>query len=194
MLASQEIVNRKEEKLMGQETLPVHIRDARADEREVIRAITLAAYEQYAAIAPPPLWTLLQQAVHSGLAEEGPVERIVAEYAGKIVGTVQLYPPSMKAYHYDAPVEATGPEMRLLAVDRTFQGRGIGKALTFECIKRAQNNGYSTLGLHTGEFMQTPIQMYERMGFVHVPDLDFHAEEGGTVKGYLLELEKNISR
>lgn len=178
---------------MGQETLPVHIRDARADEREVIRAITLAAYEQYEAIAPPPLWILLQQAVLSGLAKEGSVERIVAEYAGKIVGAVQLYPPSMNPYDYDAPVEATGPEVRLLAVDRTFQGRGIGKALMFECIKRAQNNGYPVLGLHTGEFMQTPIQMYESMGFVHVPDLDFHVGEGGTVKGYLLELEKDLS-
>lgn len=178
---------------MGQEKLPVHIRDARADERDVIRAITLAAYEEYEVIAPPSLWTLLQQAVLSGLIEEGPVERIVAEYAGKIVGTVQLYPPSMKAYHYDAPVEATGPEVRLLAVDRTFQGRGIGKALTLECIKRTQNSGYSTLGLHTGEFMQTPIQMYERMGFVHIPTLDFHAEGGGIVKGYRLDLAKSVS-
>ena len=30
-----------------------HIRDARDDEREVIRDVTLAAYEEYAAILPP---------------------------------------------------------------------------------------------------------------------------------------------
>ncbi|WP_165423539.1 GNAT family N-acetyltransferase [Ktedonosporobacter rubrisoli] len=175
---------------MEQEKFPVHIRDASISEREAIRSVTLAAYKQYETIASPPLWALLQQAILSGLAEEGPVERIVAEYAGKIVGSVQLYPPSMRAYHYDAPVEATGPEVRLLAVDLSLQGHGIGKALMLECIKRAQDRGYSTVGLHTGDMMLAANKMYKRMGFVHVPALDFHAEDESIVKGYRLELEK----
>ena len=64
----------------------------------------LAAYEQDETRASPSLWVLLQQAMLSGLAEEGPVERMVAEYAGKIVGSVWLYRPSIRAYHDDAPV------------------------------------------------------------------------------------------
>ncbi len=175
---------------MKQEKLAAHVRDARISEREEIRSVTLAAYAQYKAIASPSLWALLQQAILSGLAEEGPVERIVAEYAGKIVGCVQLYPPSMRAYHVDVPVEATGPEVRLLAVDQALQGHGIGKALMFECIKRALDSGYSTLGLHTGDMMQTANQLYKHMGFVHVPGLDFHIEDGNLMKGYRLELEK----
>ena len=175
---------------MEQEKLHVHIRDASPSERDVIRSMTLASYEQYATVASPSIWALLQQAVLSAPTEKGPMEQIVAEYAGKIVGSVRLYQPSMSASHCDVAVEVQGPEVRLLAVDPALQGHGIGKALLFECIKRAQNSGHSTLGLHTGDAMQKAIQMYEHMGFVHVPELDFQTEDGSIMKGYRLELEK----
>jgi hypothetical protein len=46
--------------------------------------------------------------------------------------------------------------------------------------------GAPALGLHTTDMMQTAMQMYERMGFVRVPELDFHPTENTTIKGYRL--------
>jgi len=56
-----------------------HIRDARDGEHEVIRDVTLAAYEEYAAILPPPFWEGYRRHLLATLDQEGPAERIVAE-------------------------------------------------------------------------------------------------------------------
>ncbi len=44
-----------------------------------------------------------------------------------------------------------------------------------ECKLRARNMGASWLGLHTTEVTQSARRMYERMGFVRVPESDFRA-------------------
>ncbi len=112
----------------------------------------------------------------------------MAEYAGKIVGSVLLYPPGASAYGTDVDESAALPEMRLLPVNPAMRGHGIGRALTRECVQRAQRAGASALGLHTTDLMQTAIHMYERMGFVHAPELDFHPTENTVIQGYRLFL------
>lgn len=42
--------------------------------------------------------------------------------------------------------------------------------------------------LHTTEAMQVAMAMYERMGFHHAQELDFHPAPDLTVKGYRLDL------
>ena len=67
--------------------------------------------------------------------------------------------------------EAAG--IRLLAVAPAARGRGVGKALTRECIERARALGRSSVVLHTTRAMQTAWHMYEQLGFRRSPDLDF---------------------
>jgi hypothetical protein len=38
--------------------------------------------------------------------------------------------------------------------------------------------------------MQVAMRMYERMGFVRAPELDFHPDPSITVKAYRLELDR----
>lgn len=178
---------------MEQSNVQIQIRDANAGEQEAIHTLTMAAYEQYATLMQPSFWAAYRQALLDALAGTGQVERIVAEQAGKIVGSVQLYPPTMSAYQGSVMTDVAGPEVRLLAVDPAIRGRGIGKALMLECIKRAKNSGYSVLGLHTMNAMQAAMQMYERMGFVRVPELDFRPMEHVIVEGYRLDLAKSTS-
>src|SRR5207244_4776758 len=113
------------------------IRDARPDERDAVQSVTLAAYEEYAATMPEPLWTGYRQHLLATLDTEGPVERIVAERVGAIVGSVLLFPPSTKAYG-TAAVSVDCPEVRLLAVPRRARGQGAGAALMEECSRRAR--------------------------------------------------------
>jgi ribosomal protein S18 acetylase RimI-like enzyme len=63
--------------------------------------------------------------------------------------------------------------IRLLAVDNAFRGRGTGKALTLFCIDRARESGKARLVLHTTRAMQTAWTMYEKLGFVRFPEIDF---------------------
>jgi GNAT superfamily N-acetyltransferase len=163
------------------------IRDARADERAAIQDLTLAAYAEYATIMTPTAWAGLRQAVLVGLDAEGPVERIVAELEGTLLGSVMLYPPAANAYG-NAIAGAGWPELRLLAVAPAARGQGVGTALVEECIWRARRAGASALGLHTSESLQTAIRMYERMGFVRAPAGDFRPSGAELIMAYRLML------
>jgi ribosomal protein S18 acetylase RimI-like enzyme len=164
-----------------------HIRDARDEEREAIRDVTLTAYEEYAAVMPRPFWDGYKRQLLVTLDEEGPVERIVAEREGTIIGSVLLYPPLANAYT-GVSVGAGWPEVRLLAVAPGARGQGVGTALMDECERRARRSEATMLGLHTMEMMQAAIGMYERRGFERVPELDFRPAQDILVKGYCRHL------
>jgi ribosomal protein S18 acetylase RimI-like enzyme len=66
----------------------------------------------------------------------------------------------------------------------------VGAALMQECVRRVRKAGGRVLSLHTTHLMQAALRMYERMGFVRAPELDFHPAPGVTVKGYRLDLEE----
>jgi len=168
--------------------MTAHIRDARRGDGDAIREVTLAAYQEYAA-SMPALWNGYRQNIVATLADVGPAEQLVAEHDGTIVGTVLLYPPRRLTSPQGDPVEMPWPEIRLLAVAPAARGRGIGAALVQECVRRARGTGAPVLSLHTTDLMKTAMRMYERMGFVRAPELDFHPAPGLTVKGYRLDLE-----
>ena len=69
----------------------LRIRGARSDDRGAIEAVTLAAYEQYAALMPAH-WEGYRQNILATLAAAQPEAQIVAEAEDRIVGTVLLYP------------------------------------------------------------------------------------------------------
>ncbi len=85
-------------------------------------------------------------------------------------------------------MEMPWPEVRLLAVAPAARSQGIGAALMQECVRRARRAGTGALSLHTTDLMRTAMGMYERIGFVRAPELDFHPAPGVTVKGFRLDL------
>ncbi|HEV8437107.1 MAG TPA: GNAT family N-acetyltransferase [Methylomirabilota bacterium] len=163
-------------------------RDARATDRDAIRDVTLAAYQEYAA-RMASLWDSYRQNILATLAAVAPAEQIVAEQDGSVVGCVLLYPPRHVRWTEDEPaVWIPWPEVRLLAVAPGARGRGVGAALMQECVGRARRSGVAALSLHTTDLMQAAMQLYARMGFVRAPELDFSPAPGVTVKGYRLDL------
>ena len=169
------------------------IRDARAADRDTIRALTLAAYAEHARVMAPDAWAGLDGAVRAALETEGEgVERIVAERAGELVGSVMLYSPSVDAYGGIAK-RVSWPELRLLAVAPTLRGAGIGQALVEECARRARRAGAAELGLHTSESLRAAVRMYERMGFVRAPEFDFRPGGAELVMAYRLPLADSLT-
>ena len=78
--------------------------------------------------------------------------------------------------------------MRMLAVHPARQRHGIGRALTQACLERAHAAGRKRLVLHTGSWMPGAIRLYERMGFVRRPDIDFTPAPGIDLIAYSFEL------
>jgi GNAT superfamily N-acetyltransferase len=165
----------------------VVIRDARPAERAEIRELTMGAYAQYAAVMAPAAWEGLESALLAALGTEEEAERIVAERAGRLVGSVMLFPPESRAYAGVAG-GAANPELRLLAVAAEARGEGIGEALVRECARRARRRGATALGLHTSESMRAAIRMYHRMGFARDPGHDFQPPGAELVQAFRLEL------
>jgi predicted N-acetyltransferase YhbS len=159
------------------------IREAAATDRQAIHDVTLAAYEEYAARMPPALWRGYRQNIVATLADPAPALQLVAEDAGAIVGTVLLYPAAAAG-----DGARPWPEVRLLAVAPGARGRGVGGALMRECIARTRASGAAALSLHTTDLMRVAKAMYERLGFVRAPELDFRPAPGVVIQGFRLEL------
>lgn len=93
---------------------------------------------------------------------------------GEIAGAV-VYFADMKYYGSGgtATKEQNASGFRLLGVDSAFRGKGIGKALTNECIRKAREKKQQQVVIHTTMAMKTAWKMYESVGFKRSEDLDF---------------------
>lgn len=165
----------------------VVVRDARPEERDAVRDLTLRAYAEYATTMAPAAWAGLDAAVRTALDTAGGEDRIVAERDGALLGSVMLYPPATDAYR-GAAGEVSWPVLRLLAVAPEARGQGIGRALVDECVRRARHMGAAELGLHSSESLRAAIRMYLRMGFERAPEHDFQPPGAELVMGFRLPL------
>ncbi|WP_042464138.1 GNAT family N-acetyltransferase [Neobacillus dielmonensis] len=164
------------------------IYDAEKEMYPSIREQRIEAYRQYKDVLPADHWEALAKSISSAVAEQEGVELIVALIQEKMVGSVALFPAKTNAYEgYIGELDY--PEIRMLAVASEARGKGVASALIRECIKRSKAKGFSTIGLHTGEFMKNAISLYERFGFERLPQFDFEpANDGILVRAYQLKL------
>jgi ribosomal protein S18 acetylase RimI-like enzyme len=170
------------------DTTSLRIRDARADELDTVASVMVAAYEEY--IPPDATGDVLAyreeiRDVRSRLAH---ATLIIATEGDRILGAVTYFPDAGADTHAGWP--HGWAVIRLLAVHPTARGRGIGRALTDECIRRARASGARAVGLHTTVFMAVAREMYERMGFVRAPRFDFTPMPGILVMAYELILSR----
>lgn len=166
---------------------PTIVRDARPDERDAVRALTLRAYEEYGTTMAPEAWAGLHDAIVAALDADPPCDRFIALHGERLVGSVLLFPPSADAYGGRAASAGT-PELRLLAVDPDARGLGVGRLLVEACVLRARAVGARELGLHSSASMIAARRLYAGMGFVRAPERDFRTGGSELVEGYRLVL------
>jgi GNAT superfamily N-acetyltransferase len=109
---------------------------------------------------------------------------VAVSATGSIVGGL-VYFGDMK--YYGAGDESTHKQhaaaFRLLAVDPQTRGNGLAKLLIHACFKQARKEGFEQLLIHSTKFMMVAWKMYERMGFVRFPEIDFE-KSGVQVYGF----------
>ena len=118
--------------------------------------------------------------MHGGYAEElAAVDRrsteaevLVAIDHDELVGCVTFVPDATSPWAEH--VEAGESSLRMLAVDPRTQGHGAGAALLEACIERARALGSTGLFLHSTPWMQAAHHLYEKVGFVRIPERDWH--------------------
>jgi ribosomal protein S18 acetylase RimI-like enzyme len=164
----------------------IHIRNARSDELDEVSLLLRDAYQQYETIIPPEAWKSYVEDITDVKSRLGDSDLIVALLDHRLAGCVTLYLDGSRSFPEAWP--GGWAVVRLLAVHPEYRGRGIGRALMEECIRRCRQAKVAAIGLHTTEAMDIARQMYERMGFVRVPESDFHPAPDVTVMAYHLQL------
>jgi GNAT superfamily N-acetyltransferase len=84
--------------------------------------------------------------------------------------------------------DADAAGFRMLAVDPDRQSTGAGRALVRACMQRAQDLGRARLIIHTTQWMRAAHRLYESMGFVREPTLDWLPEPNLELLAYRVEL------
>ena len=90
-------------------------------------------------------------------------------------GGAVVYFGDMKYYGSGgtATKEVDSAGFRLLAVDPSARGMGLGKLLTNACIEKARTGKRKQVVIHTTKAMQVAWKMYMEIGFERSEDLDF---------------------
>jgi DNA-binding MarR family transcriptional regulator/GNAT superfamily N-acetyltransferase len=102
----------------------------------------------------------------------------IAETAGNIVGSVFL----MKT---EDPHTA---KLRLLYVEPSARGLGVGSLLVKTCVERARKLGYRTLTLWTNSVLSSARHIYEREGFSLIKE-ERHRSFGHSLLGQTWTLD-----
>jgi len=163
---------------------PLSLRDAQTSELDQVAELVMRAYEEYRPFVTPEFVSEFQRDTTEVVADDH-TEVIVAESAGRLVGTVTFYPDGTK-YGPGLPPDWTG--LRLVAIAPDWRRRGVGSALMTECLDRARNLGATRMLLHTAPFMANAIALHESLGFRRAPELDVTYTPEVTVIAYILDL------
>jgi ribosomal protein S18 acetylase RimI-like enzyme len=126
------------------------------------------------------------QAQLADVAGRAAVSRLlVARLDGVLVGSVALVLDGDFGEVTEGPDEAA---LRMLVVDPTVRGQGIGEALVRACLQRAADAGKSAVVLSTDPRMHAAHRLYERLGFTRLPERDWSPLPGVDLLVYRIGL------
>jgi GNAT superfamily N-acetyltransferase len=141
------------------------VRDYENSDAENLNRIAVSAFSQFREHYQD--WPAMQASLSKTSALSATGEVIVAEFEERLAGAVAYFGPDVaKAAFFDQ----RWPVIRMLVVDPAFRRKGLGHALSTECIARAKRDRSPIIALHTSPIMTVALPMYLKMGFIKAYD------------------------
>jgi ribosomal protein S18 acetylase RimI-like enzyme len=143
----------------------IGVREMQQQEKKIVQHLLFESYHQYEPLyKDPEVWFNYLKDIRSSVFNENADKILVAVRNGKIIGSLQLYQSSEKAYN-KPELEIHSPIIRLLAVHPNARGCGAAQALLGASVEYAVHKGETSIYLHSSDRMHKAIKLYERYGF-----------------------------
>jgi ribosomal protein S18 acetylase RimI-like enzyme len=161
-------------------------REGSIHDLEQCMQLGIASYQQYSQILTAENWEKLNGFLHD---KEGLANMIskyilfVCESENKIVGMAFFIPSGNPFDIY----QDDWSYIRYVGVHPGHTKKGVGKKLVEMCIEKAKELNEKIITLHTSEFMQAAIHLYESLGFTILKEIP--PRFGKRYWLYKLELE-----
>jgi ribosomal protein S18 acetylase RimI-like enzyme len=149
----------------------LNFRTATYQDIKQLQQLGLIAYGQFKSIISEENWQKWESGFTSDdnfLSLLNIASGFLCEAENKIVGMAFLI-PSGNPYLY---FQADWSYIRYVGIHPEYEGKGIGRRLTQQCIDKAIASGEKTIALHTSEFQNAARHIYESLGFTKQKDLD----------------------
>jgi ribosomal protein S18 acetylase RimI-like enzyme len=157
------------------------VEPARPEDYDAIAELTVRVYvdgnlgsEQYT----PQLADVAARAERSELL-------VVRDAEGRIVGSVALVLSGDFGEVLESGDEAA---FRMLVVDPSAQGRGVGRLLVTSCLDRARAAGKKRVVISTDPRMTAAHRLYEGLGFTRLPERDWSPLPGIDLLVYSVDV------
>jgi ribosomal protein S18 acetylase RimI-like enzyme len=112
-------------------------------------------------------------------------ELLVVRNGENVVGSVALV---LKGDFGNVLASDDEAAFRMLVVDPTVQGRGVGELLVATCLDRARAAGRRRMVLSTDPRMAAAQRLYQRLGFTRLPERDWSPVPGVDLLVYARDL------
>ena len=160
------------------------IREIRPDEYEALADVTVRAYVDHLS----PRDDEYREELRDVATRAAAVPVLVAvDPNGRVLGGVAYVPGDGTAM--SEAMNESEASIRMLAVDLSVAGRGIGRALTVACIARARADGRAAIALYTLPSMTVAHRLYGSLGFRRDQARDWEYLPGEWLWSFVLRFE-----
>jgi ribosomal protein S18 acetylase RimI-like enzyme len=158
------------------------VRRAVDDELDAVGRLTVEAYhaDGHVDLGNPYVEELADAASRAREAELW-----VAVEDGRLLGSVTFCLPGTPWAELSRPGEG---EFRMLGVAPAARRRGVAEALVRRVVQRARELDLDALVMCSMSQMTTAHRLYERLGFVRLPERDWCPVPGVELQAFRLEL------
>jgi ribosomal protein S18 acetylase RimI-like enzyme len=170
----------------------VEIREVQPDEYEEAGRVTALAYQEF---APPGdlEWDAYLRELADVKGRAGRSLVLVAVEGGRVLGTATMEFDDRTLGDDDRVLPPEMASLRMLGVEPSARGLGIGRALVDACIRESRARGKTLFVLRTTELMTAAHGLYESMGFERDAERDLVFEDGFRLLAYRLPIGREAA-